>query len=64
MDVLREQSNVAVDEALKKVNLKPFILKPEKAGEIFKLMFVEFIKQNRKLIAQAQLEGKKLAKTL
>lgn len=64
MDVLREESNVAIDEALKNMNLKPFILNPEKAGEAFKLMVLQFIIKNRKLIALAQLEGKKLAKTL
>jgi hypothetical protein len=57
-------SNVAVDEALETFNLKPFILSPDKASEAFKLMVVNFISKNRKLIAQASLEGKKLAKTL
>jgi hypothetical protein len=64
MDVLRENSNIAVDEALKEVDLKPVILDPDKAGEAFKLMVVKFISKNRKLFAQALLEGKKLAKTL
>ncbi len=64
MDVLREQSNVAVDEALKKINLKPFILDPSKSGELFKLLFVTFIFNNKKLFAQAQQEGKKLAGSL
>jgi hypothetical protein len=64
MDELREMSNVAVDEALKEVDLKPIILDPNKAGEAFKLIIVRYISKNRKLFAQALLEGKKLAKTL
>ena len=64
MDVLREKSNIAVDEALKKINLKPFILDPDKSSEVFKLLFVTFIFNNKKLFAQAQQEGKKLARSL
>lgn len=64
MDVLREKSNIAVDEALKKINLKPFILDPDKSKEAFKLLFVKFIFNNKNLFAQAHLEGRKLARTL
>lgn len=64
MDVIRKNSNQAVDEALKTVNLKPIILDPKKSGEAFKLIFLKFIIKNKNLFAQAQLEGKKLADSL
>lgn len=66
MDVLREQVSTDIDDQLKRVNLKPLIANPEKSGDAFKKIILDFMfsKKNRQLIAQARLEGVKLAESL
>jgi len=61
MDLLREQTDLKVDEILKKVNVELLLNDPEKA---LKLIVLTLIKDNSILFKQARDEGKKLATSL
>ena len=66
MDVLRGQVEVDIDELMAKINIKPMINNPGKSADMFKEIIFKYLfsASTKKIIAQARLEGVKLAETL
>lgn len=61
MDKLRDRTDMAVDEMLKKIDIKALISAPEKN---LKILVLKFLKDNSKLFKQARTEGQKLTESL
>ena len=61
MDVLRDETDVKVDEMLSNINIKQLLAAPEKS---LTLIILTFLKKNNKFFKQASTEGTKLANSL
>jgi len=66
MDVLRGQVEVDIDQLMAKINIRPMINNPGKSADMFKQIIFDYLfrASTKKIIAQARLEGVKLAETL
>ena len=65
MDKLRDQSNEAVDEMFSKI--KPGVLlnaSKDERVKLFKMLYLNYLKQNAGLFMKAKDEGKKLGESL
>ncbi len=57
MDKLRDRTDMAVDEMLKKIGIKGLISAPEKK---LKKLFLKFLKDNSKMVKQTRNERQKM----
>ena len=64
MDDLRDEANMNIDSYLSKIKIKVLINNPKERKKLIMSLVLDYLKQNKKLIAQASLEGKKLARSL
>ena len=64
LDVLRDRIDRTVDEQLAAINIKPIASNPEQITELFKLLFVEYLKKENDIITISYNEGIKLAESL
>ena len=64
IDLLRDRIDRTVDERLAVINIKPIASNPKQITELFKLLFVEYLKKENDIITISYNEGIKLAKSL
>ena len=64
IDLLRDRIDRTVDERLAAINIKPIASNPKQITELFKLLFVEYLKKENDIITISYNEGIKLAESL
>lgn len=65
MDILRESSNEAIDAMIARIKPRALLMQDrQKNVKMFKLLYLQYLKDNGNLFTKARKEGEKLAKSL